>query len=531
MEAGKLDLNTDINLYLKDISIRATFDQPITLKNLLTHTPGFEDYVIGLFAKEPNKRPLVEILKHQMPARVRPPGTLASYSNHGTALAGYIVECVSGQPWEEYIEQKIVKPLEMTHTLVRQPAKEQLPGDLSKGYEWNGEQFVEKGFEYVPASPAACISASARDMSQFMLAHLNNGKVGDTSILKPETVRRMREPLFRHDEKISPMGNGFIEEKHNGLTLVGHGGDTICFHSTLQLIPEKGVGVFLSYNTTTSGGEREQVLKAFLDRYFPVTLPARGKSIAGFAERARQVAGEYGNTRHSHTTIAKLAALMMGTTVKVNDDETLTIAAGGNTRRYVEVKPLHYRELDGTREMVFQTDSQGNVVHLFNANSPYSSFIKRKWYEESMMQGGMLAVCAALFLTAILSWPAVAWNLRGVNTTPVLRSGLSAFLSWMGWLMCLVSVVFAAMLAMTLSDAEGTEGIVFGMTSRVKIMLLIPQVIVVLTGATLLGALFAWCIRYWRFMGRLHYTLVALAGTGFVWFLYNWNLMSWGWVI
>lgn len=309
------------------------------------------------------------------------------------------------------------------------------------------------------------------------------------------------------------------------LTLVGHGGDTICFHSTLQLIPEKGVGVFLSYNTTTSGGEREQVLKAFLDRYFPVTLPARGKSIAGFAERARQVAGEYGNTRHSHTTIAKLAALMMGTTVKVNDDETLTIAAGGNTRRYVEVKPLHYRELDGTREMVFQTDSQGNVVHLFNANSPYSSFIKRKWYEESMMQGGMLAVCAALFLTAILVWPAVGWNLRHVNTAPVLRSGLSAFLSWMGWIMSLLILVFAGALGTSLADPDG---IVFGLTPTVKWLMLVPQVIAALAGITLLGALIAWGMRYWRFMGRLHYTLVALAGAGFVWFLYHWNLLSWG---
>lgn len=525
VEAGKVDLNTDINRYLKDVTIPATFDQPITLKNLLTHTPGFEDMVIGLFAKEPDKRPLGEILKSQIPLRVRPPGTLASYSNHGTALAGYVVECVSDQPWEEYIEQKIVKPLGMTHTLIRQPGKEQLPADLSKGYEWKGGQYIEKGFEYVPAGPAGCISASAGDMAKFMLAHLNNGKLEDASILKPETARQMREPLFRHVEKVSPMGHGFIEEKHNGLTLVGHGGDTIYFHSTLQMIPEKGVGVFLSYNTITSAGEREAVIKAFMDRYFPVVWPARSKSIAGFAERASQVAGEYGNTRHSHTSITKLAALMSTTEVKVNDDETVTIGGGESARRYVEVEPYHYRELDGTREVVFQTDSQGNVVHLFNGNAPFSSAIKRKWYEQSMVQGGVAAVCAGLFLTAILVWPAVGWNLRGVNTAPVLRSGFSAFLSWMGWLMCIVILTFAVMLGMNLADPDG---IIFGLTPMMQWLLLVPQVIAVLAGITLLGALIAWGMRYWRFLGRLHYTLVALAGAWFVWFLYHWNLLSWG---
>ena len=90
---GKLDLDANVNVYLKDFKIPDTYEQPITLKNLLTHTPGFEDLVINLFTRDSSSLlPMGEILKHEMPARVRPPGTYASYSNHGTNIAAYIVE-------------------------------------------------------------------------------------------------------------------------------------------------------------------------------------------------------------------------------------------------------------------------------------------------------------------------------------------------------------------------------------------------------------------------------------------------------
>ena len=525
VESGKLDLDADVNKYLKDVQIPSTMQQPITLKNFLTHTPGFEDLVIGLFAKEPDKRPLSEILKTQIPMRVRPPGTLASYSNHGTALAGYAVECVSGQPWEEYLEARIFKPLGMTHTTARQPAKEQLSADLSKSYKWEGGQFVDKGFEYVPAAPAGCLSASALDMTKFMLAHLNDGQLGEARILKTETAKKMREPLFRHDDRVSAMCYGFFEEKHHGLRLIGHGGDTIYFHSLMQLIPEKNVGLFISFNTNTSAGVREQIQEAFLARYFPMMLQAREKPNDAIKERASRLTGEYGGTRYSHSTIAKLGALMAVHEVIVNADNTITITSGDNARRYFEVQPFQFREVDGTREAIFQTDKEGNVVHLFFGNGPHSSAIKLKWYETQTVQAGLLLVCIVLFATALLVWPAVGWNIRGLELTTVRRSGFSAFLSWMAWLMCLLGIVFAVAMVLALLDPNE---LVFGISPWLSKLLLGSQVIAGLAAVTLLGCLIAWMMSYWRFTGRLHYTLVALAGAGFVWFLYNWNLLTFG---
>ena len=134
VEQGKLDLNTDINTYLTHFKIPDTYDEPITLTHLMTHTAGFEEYVIGLFAKDSNRLlPLGDILAQELPARVRPPGEAASYSNHGTALAAYIVEKVSGKAWNDYVEENILRPLGMNRTTFRQPVPEDSISKCFKG--------------------------------------------------------------------------------------------------------------------------------------------------------------------------------------------------------------------------------------------------------------------------------------------------------------------------------------------------------------------------------------------------------------
>src|SRR5262245_13510021 len=303
-----------------------------------------------------------------MPARVIAPGFVSSYSNHGTALAGYAVACSSGKSWEDYIEQRILQPLGMKNTLVRQPAEDQLPAEMSKGYKWEGGRFKAEPFEYIPAAPAGCISTTAADAAKFMLAHLHDGQLGDGRILKKETAQRMREPLFRNNPKTAAMCYGFMELERHGQRLVGHGGDTMWFHSLMVLIPERQVGLFVSYNTKTSGGAREDLLDAFLRRYFSDDDPPRIKSGEDFRERAKKLVGEYVLTRRSHTTVAKLGALMGVFDVSMNDDDTLTISIGGRAGRFVEVEPYVFRELDGPDRFVFQEDQDGKVRYLFLAD-------------------------------------------------------------------------------------------------------------------------------------------------------------------
>src|SRR5690625_17783 len=166
VEQGDLDLDTDINEYL-DFEIPAQIykskdaaPEPITLRNLLTHTPGFEDYSDNIFTLiEDEHLSLEDYVKELLPERVFPAGEIIAYSNYGTALAGYIVEQVSGQDFSEYIEQFIYSPLEMNHSSFHQPLPEGLRQDMITPYRYVDGEFKKGQFEYMPG-PAGAMSSS-----------------------------------------------------------------------------------------------------------------------------------------------------------------------------------------------------------------------------------------------------------------------------------------------------------------------------------------------------------------------------------
>src|SRR6266704_1882247 len=158
VEQGKLDLDRDVNDYL-DFKIPATYPRPITLRNCMTHTPGFEETIQELFVRDAKDlRPIDYYLKHHLPQRIFPPGTTPAYSNYATAMAGYIVQRVSGQPFDDYIEDHILKPLGMAHSTFRQPLSDSLKPLMSKGYDVASEP--AKPFEYVEAAPAGSSSVT-----------------------------------------------------------------------------------------------------------------------------------------------------------------------------------------------------------------------------------------------------------------------------------------------------------------------------------------------------------------------------------
>src|ERR1051325_2359835 len=247
-EQGKLDLDRDINTYL-DFKIPDAFGKPITLKNVMTHTPGFEEQVKDLFDTRPNPPNLGEYLKTHIPRRIYPPGTVPAYSNYATAVAGYIVERVSGRPFDQYIAENILKPLKMTRSSFAQPLPAALAPLMSGGYRLASSTEGAQSFEMINPFPAGSLSSSATDMAQFMIAHLQDGQLGDAKILKPETARLMHSRLFALDDAANAMCYGFYEESRNGHHIIGHGGDTIYFHSDLHLVLDQNVGFFVSYNS------------------------------------------------------------------------------------------------------------------------------------------------------------------------------------------------------------------------------------------------------------------------------------------
>src|SRR5438552_2926163 len=202
VEQGKLDLDRDVNEYL-DFAIPKTYPEPVTLLRLLTHTAGFEDTLKNLFvAHESDMKALRTYLVNQMPQRIFPPGKIPSYSNYGFSVAGYIVERVSVEKFDRYIDNHILKPLRITNSIFQQPLPVILAQQISPSYLTAAKK--PRDFEFVQASPAGALSTTAVDMTRFMLAFLQDGTVDGIAILKPETVRQMETRQF----ELHPMING-----------------------------------------------------------------------------------------------------------------------------------------------------------------------------------------------------------------------------------------------------------------------------------------------------------------------------------
>src|SRR5437763_7861205 len=168
VQQGKLDLDRDVNDYL-DYKIPPAFSKPITLRNVLTHTPGFEETAKELFVADASKmRPLGEYLREHIPGRIFPPGVTPAYSNYATAMAGYIVQRTSGKPFEQYVADNIFIPLGMGHTTFVQPLPANLSPLMSNGYQRASKE--AKPYEFVQAFPAGSVATSAADMCIFMMA-------------------------------------------------------------------------------------------------------------------------------------------------------------------------------------------------------------------------------------------------------------------------------------------------------------------------------------------------------------------------
>ena len=521
VEAGKLDLHRDINDYL-DFKVPATYAQPITLYNIMTHTAGFEDRGFALFSE--TREPRGRFLKEHMPARVRPPGTYSSYSNYATALAAYIVERVTKTPWETYIEQHIIQPLGIRNATGRQPLPPDLAGQMSVGYAREGDQLVAKPFELlIPMAPAGSVSASANAMATFMIAHLQNGEYNGVRILADSTARFMHSPAFTHDARLDGYDYGFYDQSSHGVHLIGHGGDTEYFHTDFSMAPDEGWGVFVSYNSQT-GGELSfgPFLQAFLDHYYPVPTATLAQA-KGHVDAA--YLGSYRVNRGSYTTLEKAAGL--ASAVKVASDPghpgVLIVASPLGKQRYVQAGKDLFSEIDGNEKIAFQRDRAGNVTHFFMNSAPMLAMEKLSWYQAPALHQLLLGLTLVLLLTVPFVMFA-SWLLhrRFRELTPL--SGSERLARWTALLATGLAVAFVVGLVSVVSNPQG---LIKGHASGLNILLLLPVLLVLAALALVVFTVMAWRGGWWGRWGRVHYTAVAIGTVVLVLVLNYWNLIGW----
>lgn len=524
VEQGKLDLDADINAYL-DFRIPDTFPQPITLKHLLTHTPGFEDRYFEFLALDAGElAPVRQWLVSHMPARVRPPGDIAAYSNYGTCLAGYIVARVSGRPYEQYIQENILTPLGMAHTTAQSPMPTELRAHVSKGYTYEDGAF--QAFpDYLGQAalvPAGGLHTSATDMARFMIAHLQNGRYSDANIterriLKESTAQQMHITLYAPDPRILGAAYGFFDFSDNGQRTIGHSGEAAPMNSLLLLLPDHNLGVFVVYNSEGGGDLTNQHLgfqRAFFDHYYPAPAVEPKQPPADFAQRANRFEGSYRLTRSSYTTLEKVTYLMGTVEISDSGDGGLLFNTPWGKWRFVEVEPLYFRQVDAPFGIVFREDNRGRITHLFTDLTPMFAFEKLGWYETPTFNIALALGCVLIFLSVI---PVVS---IGAIRNRRLSGARAAH--WIILGICVLNLLFVVGTALW-----GNPVPLFGVSMIYKIVLGLGVLSAVLTVGALAYTALAWKNGYWSIAARAYYTLVAAAAVAFVWLLNFWNLLGW----
>ena len=529
-ERGLIDLDDDVNQYLDLFHIKDTYPESVTFAHLLTHTSGFDEREMGIWVEDMSKvMPLGEYLAAAIPPRVRPPGQVTQYSNYGMALAGYLVEVISGvpsassgqAPYAEYIQQNIFQPLGMNRSTFQQPIPPDLAPDLAVGYKYLLDRTVPLPAKYSNIVPAGMFHVTATDMASFMIAHLQEGRYGDARILEKDTVQEMHRQQFTNDPRLPGFAYGFMEHLQNDRRALWHTGTSSTHHSLLFLLPDDDVGLFMSVNLLDRRVSHD-LMEAFMDHYYPaLTESPAPQPPADFQDRAGRFTGAYRVNRHAHSTPEKMSQLGRDVRVTAAGDGTLTVHLPGQTLQWVEVGPLLFQRVGGGDYVVFRENESGRITHMFLGSQPYVSYESLAWYETSPVHLGLLGFAALFFLSAILAGPA-RYIIRRIKHKPSPQVERPARLA--RWLAVLVSGLYPIFLvAQALVMVWATGG---ASPMLHTLFLLLTILAVVLTIGLVVFTVLAWKDRYWGILGRLHYTLVTLAAVVFIPFLHYWNLLG-----
>lgn len=408
VEAGRIDLDRDVNAYL-DFGIPAYRGKPVTMRQLMTHTAGFQEQGRGLMFEDPKLIvPLGDYVKDNIPARIFAPGSTPSYSNYGTALAGHIVERVSGLSFDDYIEKRIFAPLGMAHSTFRQPLPAALKADMATGYRKASTGPVK--FEIVGPSPAGGLSSTGADMARFMIAHLNDGR----GLMTPTTARQMHDTPLTILPPLNRMQLGFFETNINGRQVIAHLGDTQLFHTALHLFTDDGVGIYFSVNSTgeqgSAGPVRRALFEEFADRYLPGGAPVTSRIDAATAKQhAQMLAGQWLNSRRAETNFFAIGNLLRQVKVTVGADGSPVVPLArdraGKPLKWVEVAPFVWHAVGGHERLAAKVEGGRVVRWSIDGISPFMVFDRAPASQSAAWIMPLLLASLGVLSLTFLHWP------------------------------------------------------------------------------------------------------------------------------
>lgn len=418
VEQGELDLDADVNTYL-DFEIPAYQDQPITMRQIMTHTTGFEETMRDMVPLNENAAPisLEHYLKNNIPRRIFPPGTMPAYSNYATGLAGYIVQRISGDPFADYVQHHIFDPLGMRNSTFAQPLPAAMNERLSRGYN-NVASGQAQPFEIVIAAPAGAMTSTGPDIALFMMAHLNDG----AGLMRPETARLMHETIDQQFPGVNSMALGFYQENYGGQRIISHGGDTAWFHSNLSLLLDHNVGVYVSFNSSGASPLdaamlRIDILNRFVARYFPAEVAPVAEPLPTALTHGAAMIGDFERARRSETNPIYVAYFAGQINIAMLPNGDLVgpglPTPNGQPMRWREVEPWVWQAVGGHERMGARVDESGRVSAI--AFEPFAfaiPFTRAPWWRSKSLLAPLLGLAFAVLLITALSWPLRALSRR-----------------------------------------------------------------------------------------------------------------------
>lgn len=523
-DEGKVQLDEDINEYLKTFQIEYKFESPISIEQLLTHTAGFDERNIGTNVRTENSIiSLAQYLNKRMPPQIRPAGEALTYSNHGYALLGLIIEDVSGLTFHEYVRKMILKPLRMNSSGFRRQAE--LKNNFVTSYLQKDSLLIPYKHGFQLSYPAGSFSSTASDMSNYISMYLNNGNFQGVQILDSTTVVQMHKTAFKHyPESDNGWLLGFYEYRWNGLRIVTHGGDTQGFASELLLIPEKNIGLFLCVNASKIPGSKSRIfIRSFIDKLWvklwpdvkvEKEMPKNIPEIGWVEEPSKRFSGTYRFTRYAQTTLDKLAVLIgFAPEVEIiSKGDTLEILEWSD--KLIPISNLTFYSTEYNNYKAFGRNSKGEISYFFPNGT--SSYHKLKWYEPVRFQiywvGSIILILLISLITSVIK------KIFGRDKKRHLIKTVNLFIA-------LLIILFLILIAFILINTDPQE-FVYGISLFLKIVLVLPFIIIFLEVISIWLMIKNWNLREMSTIGLVYQTIVTIATLAFIPWLMYWNLIG-----
>ncbi|WP_143804175.1 serine hydrolase domain-containing protein [Paenibacillus sp. FSL R7-0337] len=404
-EQGKLDLNQDVRKLLpENFLTKLTYEEPITMLNLMNHNAGFEEYMFDMAYQSPEEvRSLEEGLKLAQPAQIYRPGEVVAYSNYGNSLAAYIVERISGQPYHEYVQQHIFEPLGMKHSMAYSVVEDrpELLEHKAKGYFFAGPgSFNQGSWNYMSMYPNGGNNGTAEDLAKFAMAFMPAAGEQSPLFQKSGTLDTMLTRSHSAAEAMPGIAHGFWEYPGAQRTL-GHGGNTIAFATNLMLVPADRFAVVIMTNQAGESHIVHGLTKAVVGQ--------RAKTEAAVLPDVSEVEGRFVAARRPGHGFMKLFPYLTMMKLEPQGAGQLQVSLAGMSGSYQQVQPYLYEKTGGDSgldawPMLYATMKEGKVESVSVYTSDYLPLSPGRSMPVLLISAALAALAIVYFIIAPFVW-------------------------------------------------------------------------------------------------------------------------------